>query len=108
MLSYAKGADAALMESSIPQIFAATAARFPDREALVVLHQNLRLTWRELHAAASRLAAGLAALGLEPGDRVGIWSANCAEWVVLQFAAAQAQLVLVNINPAYRSHELRY
>ena len=108
MLSYAKGPGAALMESSIPQILAATAARFPDREALIVLHQNLRLTWRELHAAASRVAAGLAALGLDPGDRVGIWSANCTEWVVLQFAAAEARLVLVNINPAYRSHELRY
>ena len=55
-----------------------------------------------------QVAGGLTALGLKPGDRVGVWSANCLEWVLLQFATAQAQLVLVNVNPAYRSHELRY
>ena len=82
--------------------------RFPDRPALVVRSQGVRLTWREFAAEVEAVAAGLLALGLEPGDRVGIWSPNNAEWVLTQFATAKAGLVLVNINPAYRLTELEY
>ncbi|HEX8407198.1 MAG TPA: AMP-binding protein, partial [Duganella sp.] len=82
--------------------------QFGDNEALVVPHQNVRWSYREFDRRVSALAAGLLALGLEPGDRVGIWSPNCAEWVLVQFATARAGLVMVNINPAYRRSELEY
>jgi fatty-acyl-CoA synthase len=108
MLSYARGPEVPLLESPIYEIFAATAERSPDRPALIVCHQNVRLTWGELRGRVEAVARGLAGLGLRPGDRVGVWASNCLEWVLLQFACAQAQMVLVNINPAYRSHELRY
>jgi fatty-acyl-CoA synthase len=108
MLSYACGPDAPLIEDSIGEVFAETASRFPNNLALVVRHQNVRLTWRALAEQVDGVARSLAALGLGPGDRAGIWSASCVEWILLQLACAQAQVVLVNINPAYRSHELRY
>ena len=97
-----------LLEKTISQALHDAAAKFPDRDALVVLHQNIRLKWRELDAEATRVARGLAGLGLRPGDRAGIWASNCAEWVLLQHAAARSGVVLVNVNPAYRSYELRY
>jgi len=97
-----------LLEKTISQALRDAAAKFPDRDALVVLHQNIRLTWRELDSEVTRVARGLASLGLRPGDRAGIWASNCAEWVLLQHAAARAGVVLVNVNPAYRSYELRY
>jgi fatty-acyl-CoA synthase len=84
------------------------AALSPDRPALIVRHQNVRWTYAELRQKVDDLAAGFVALGLKPGDRVGIWSQNNAEWVLTQFAAAKAGLILVNINPAYRVHELEY
>ena len=84
------------------------AQRLPDRPALIVKHQNVRWSYRELLAKVDALAAGLAGLGLEPGERIGIWSQNNAEWVLTQFATAKAGLILVNINPAYRSYELEY
>ena len=84
------------------------AQRHGDRPALVVAHQNVRWTYREFHERVNRLAAGLHKLGLRPGDRIGIWSQNCAEWVLTQFATAKAGLVMVNINPAYRRSELEY
>ena len=68
----------------------------------------VRLTWSELDREATRVARGLAGLGLAPGDRAGIWASNCIEWILMQYAAARAGVVLVNVNPAYRSHELRY
>jgi fatty-acyl-CoA synthase len=108
MLSYAQGPEMPLLEQSIDEVLASTAERFPANDALIVRHQEVRLTWSELRRQVDGLARGLRALGLGTGDRVGIWSANCAEWLLLQFACARAQLVLVNINPAYRSHELRY
>ncbi|UEM22909.1 AMP-binding protein [Skermanella mucosa] len=80
----------------------------PDADALVVRHQGVRLTYAQFKAETDRLAAGLIALGLKPGDRIGIWSQNNSEWVLTQFATAKAGLVLVNINPAYRTHELEY
>ncbi|HEY2707351.1 MAG TPA: AMP-binding protein [Caulobacteraceae bacterium] len=108
-LSWVKGADAPpLLESTIGQALDAAAITWRGREALVSSHQNIRWTWAELAHRADAFAAGLLALGLEPGDRVGIWSPNCAEWVVAQFAAAKAGVILVTINPAYRLSELEY
>ena len=78
------------------------------REALVVAHQKIRWTYSELKSRSDAFASGLLSLGLEPGDRVGIWAPNCAEWTVAQFATAKAGLVLVNINPAYRLSELEH
>ena len=84
------------------------AERYGDRDALVIPHQSVRWSWRQLRERADRLAAGLLGLGLNPGDRIGIWSQNRAEWVLTQFATAKAGLVMVNINPAYRRAELEY
>jgi fatty-acyl-CoA synthase len=78
------------------------------REALVVAHQKIRWTYAELKTRSDAFASGLLALGLEPGDRVGIWSPNCAEWTIAQFATAKTGLILVNINPAYRLNELEH
>jgi len=108
MLSYARGPATPLIEAPIDAVFSATAARYPDRKALISVHQQIRLTWRELGLQVDRVARGLSGLGLRPGDRVGVWAANCVEWILLQLACARTQLVLVNFNPAYRSHELRY
>ncbi len=85
-----------------------TVARWGDRPGLIVRQQGINWTWRELAGRAEAFAAGLLALGLRPGERIGIWSPNNAEWVVTQFAAAKAGFILVNINPAYRLTELEY
>lgn len=107
--SYVHGASATpLLGETVGELLDRVATRWPDRPALVVRQQGVRWTYRQFHAEVERVAAGLLALGLEPGDRVGIWAPNRAEWVVTQFAAPKAGLVLVNINPAYRSHELTY
>lgn len=107
--SYVRGdTSSALIEMTIGDCFDRTALRYPDGEALVVRHQDVRWTWGELKARVDRVAAGLLARGLKPGDRVGIWAPNCAEWVIVQFATAKAGLILVNINPAYRVAELDY
>src|ERR1700730_5416034 len=82
--------------------------RFADSDALIVRHQQVRWTYRELKERVGGFAAGLLALGLKRGDRVGVWSPNNAEWVVTQFATAKAGLILVNINPAYRLAEIEY
>src|SRR5277367_5170150 len=76
--------------------------------ALVSCHQGKRLTWEELRDAAERVARGLWSLGIRPGDRVGLWSTNCMEWVLVQLGCARAGAVLVNVNPAYGSHELAF
>lgn len=107
-LSYARGPEEPLLESTIGQTLSETASKFPEREALVARHQGIRLTWRDLDEQATCVARGLAGLGLGPGDRIGVWATNCAEWVLLQYGCARAGVVLVNVNPAYRSHELRY
>jgi fatty-acyl-CoA synthase len=107
-LSYARGADVPLLEKTISQAVRDRAAEFPEHDALIVRHQNVRLTWREFDRQVTRVARGLAGLGLRPRDRAGIWASNCVEWVLLQRAAARAGVALVNVNPAYRSHELRY
>ena len=108
MTSYSRGADLPLLDLTISQALSGAAERFGERDALIVRHQNVRLTWSEFDRAVTRTAAGLSALGLGPGDRVGIWAVNCVEWVLLQYGAARAGVVLVNVNPAYRSHELRF
>ena len=82
--------------------------RWPDREAVVVRDQDVRLSFAALRQEVDRLAAGLMALGLTPGDRVGLWSPNRIEWVLTQYATAKAGLILVNINPGYRAAELKY
>jgi fatty-acyl-CoA synthase len=108
-LSYVSGVgDEPLLYKTVGAVLEEAAARWGDREALVVRHQNIRWTYRELDAAADRLAAGFVHLGLEPGDRIGIWAPNRYEWVVTQFASAKAGLILVTINPAYRTSELEY
>ena len=107
--SHAQGAsDVPLIEQTIGAFFADMAARQPEHEALVSLHQGRRYTYRRLQSEASRLASALLGLGLLPGERVGIWSQNNAEWVLMQLATAQVGLVLVNINPAYRTSEVEY
>src|SRR6202050_4711541 len=97
-----------LIGDTIGVHFDKVAARFADRDALMVGAQNVRWTYGELKEKTDALAAGLLALGLTPGDRVGIWSPNNAEWIVTQFATAKRGLILVNINPAYRLSELDY
>src|SRR5215831_19160146 len=108
MLSEARGPVLPLLDVTISGALTRAAKAHPDREALIVSHQDVRLTWQQLDEAATRVAAGLAGLGLPPGDRIGIWAVNCVEWVLLQYGAARAGIVLVNVNPAYRSHELRF
>jgi fatty-acyl-CoA synthase len=108
-LSYVQGAsEKPLIGRTIGQFFDDVCAAWPARPALVVRHQNVRLSYAELRQQADALAAGLLTLGLQPGDRIGIWSPNNSEWVLTQFATAKAGLILVNINPAYRTAELEY
>ena len=97
-----------LIGETIGNFFDRTVEAHRDREALVVRHQNVRWTWGELGRRVDDLAAGLLSLGLERGDRIGIWSPNRYEWTLAQFATAKAGLVLVNVNPAYRRAELEY
>ena len=107
--SYVSGAsERPLLGVTIGEQLDLTAARFPDNEALVVPHQGVRWRYGDFKERVDRFAAGLLALGLEPGDRIGIWSPNNSEWALTQFAAAKAGLILVNINPAYRLAELEY
>jgi fatty-acyl-CoA synthase len=107
--SYAQGQETvALLEETIGVNLERTVARFGEREALVSSEQDRRYTWAELNEAVDELARGLIAAGLEKGDRVGIWSPNCVEWTLVQYATAKLGVILVNINPAYRSSELEY
>ena len=107
--SYVHGASSApLIGATIGSCFDDACARYASRQALVVRHQDLRLSYAELRERVDRLACGLIRLGLKRGDRVGIWSQNNLEWVLTQFATAKAGMVMVNINPAYRRAELEY
>ena len=108
MQSEAVGPDQPLIDKTIPEVFAETAAKFSDRDALISRHQQIRHTYGELREEVARTAAGLWGLGLRPRDRIGVWASNCAEWVYLQMAAPRIGAVLVNVNPAYRSHDLAY
>ncbi|MFY9835085.1 MAG: AMP-binding protein [Xanthobacteraceae bacterium] len=108
-LSYVHGAsDQPLIGETIGQFFDNACAKWASRPALIVRHQKVRFNYAELRQAVDRLAAGLLTLDLQPGDRVGIWSPNNSEWVLTQFATAKAGLILVNINPSYRTAELEY
>ena len=108
-LSYVHGAvDTPLIGETIGNHFSRSVARWGERPSLIVRQQGVRWNYAELGARVDAFAAGLLALGLEPGERVAIWSPNNAEWVVTQFATAKAGLILVNINPAYRLSELEY
>ena len=107
--SYTRGRqDQALLTQTIGQAFDATVARCADAEALVSRHQGLRYSWRELAEQVEVHARALMALGVNTGERVGIWSPNCAQWCILQLASAKVGAILVNINPAYRVGELEY
>jgi len=108
-LSIVRGVtDPPLLDVTIGAALDAITARLPEHEALVVPYQSIRWTWGEFTARVDAIACGFIAQGLKPGDRVGIWAANCAEWAVVQFAAAKAGLILVTINPAYRESEVEY
>jgi len=100
--------SAPLLEQTIGSNLAETVARFGDQEALVVVHQGIRQTWDEFSVIVGEVAKGLIGMGIESGDRVGIWSPNYAEWVYIQYATARIGAILVNINPAYRLTELTY
>ncbi|MDQ0740906.1 AMP-binding protein [Pseudomonas sp. W4I3] len=108
-LSYSRGSqDKALLAETIGQAFDRTVARYPDGEALVVRHQQCRYTWRQLAETVDVHARAFMALGMQVGDRLGIWAPNCAQWCISQIASAKLGVILVNINPAYRSSELEY
>jgi fatty-acyl-CoA synthase len=108
MLSYSRGPDQPLWEKTIGQVLDQTVERWGDSLALVSRHQSKRYTWRELRDRADCVARGLWSLGIRPGDRVGLWSTNCVEWVMLHLGCARAGAILVNVNPAYRTHELAF
>jgi fatty-acyl-CoA synthase len=97
-----------LIEETIGQVLDRAIAHWPDTEALVSCAQSVRWTFAEFGRRVDRMAAGLLALGLERGDRVGIWAPNCGEWTLTQFATARCGLIQVNVNPAYRLAELEY
>ena len=109
MESYAQGgAEPALLEETIGANLERTVRAHPDREALVEVASGRRWTWSELDRDVDALARGLVGAGLQVGDRLGIWAPNCAEWTLVQYATAKIGVVLVNVNPAYRTHELSY
>lgn len=108
-LSHVRGpVDAPLIEATIPEVLAATVARFGPREAAVFPAHGIRWTWDAFAAEVDALAGGLLELGLAKGDRLGVWAPNRPEWLLAQFATARIGVILVNINPAYRVHELEY
>jgi fatty-acyl-CoA synthase len=100
--------DRPLLYRTVDGVLKTAAAEGPERAALVVPHQSLRFTFAEFDRAVERIARGMIACGLEPGERIGIWAPNCAEWVLTLFAAARAGLTLVNLNPAYRTTEIDF
>jgi fatty-acyl-CoA synthase len=107
--SYVSGVgDSPLLGLTIGEMFDHIVAQYPEREALIVRHQGLRYSYRQLRQEVDRCARGLMALGLQKGERIGIWSPNRAEWTITQFASSTIGAILVNINPSYRVHELEY
>jgi len=107
-LSHTHGPSRPLLDLTVGALLDRTASRFPDRLAVASRHQNKRLTWAELSAAADNVARGLWSLGIRKGDRVGLWSTSCVEWIMMHMGCARAGAALVNVNPAYRSHELQF
>jgi fatty-acyl-CoA synthase len=108
MLSYSRGPDSPLLEITIGDLLRQTADRVGDHLAVVSSHQSRRLTWAELSDRADQVARGLWSLGIRKGDRVGLWSTNCIEWLMIHMGCARTGAILVNVNPAYRSHELQF
>ena len=107
--SYAHGtSETPLLGETIGACLNRIAAEFGDRDALISCHQRIRYTYRELHREVERVACGLLSVGVKHGDRVGVWSPNCAEWLIAQYALAKAGAIMVNINPAYRLRELEH
>jgi len=107
--SFVQGVDTALLRfETIGQALDETAVKWGSHDALIVRQQNVRWTYTEFKQRVDALAAGLLALGLPPGDRIGIWAPNCCEWALTQFASAKAGLILVNLNPAYHAQELEF
>ena len=107
-LSYSRGEDRLLLELTVGDLLHRTASRYPDNLAVASRHQQKRMTWAELSEAADCVARGLWSLGIRKGDRVGLWSRNCIEWLMMHMGCARAGAALVNVNPAYRSFELQY
>ena len=103
-----RGGDEPLLGGTIPQHFKHIAQQFPDNDAVVCLSQQRRLSYRELDRAVDELARGLIGIGFSKGERIGVWSTNNIEWLLLQMATARIGVILVNINPAYRARELHY
>ena len=108
LLSYSKGPEISLLDRTIGEQLEINAKRFPDELAVVSCHQAKRLTWSQLLDAADRVANGLANLGVEANDRVGVWAMNCWEWLAVHMACARAGAILVNVNPSSRAHELGF
>jgi fatty-acyl-CoA synthase len=107
--SYAHGtSEKPLLGETIGACLDRIAGRFGERDALISCHQRIRFTYGELHREVERVACGLLSLGVERGDRVGVWSPNCAEWLIAQYALAKVGAIMVNINPAYRLRELEH
>src|SRR5262249_25120781 len=107
--SYTSGSsDTPLLGITIGDLFDQTVARYGDNAALIVRHRGIRYTYRQLKALVDRCARALMALGAQKGDRVGIWAPNCAEWIIVQLASTKIGAILVNVNPAYRLHEVEY
>ena len=108
-LSYAYGTSSQpLLGMTIGEKFDQACQQYAEQDAVVSLHQNVRLTYKELQAQVNAFACSLLKLGLKKGDRLAIWSPNCVEWTITQFAAFKAGIILVNLNPAYKSNELEY
>ncbi len=108
-LAYTYGAsNISLIGETIDQNLRKTVEKYPNKEALISVHQDYRVTYTEFYAQVTAVAKGLIALGVKQGDRVGIWSPNCYEWTLLQYATAKIGAIMVNINPAYRTSELIY
>ena len=103
-----RGGEMPLLGQTIAEHFAGIVSRFPEHEAVVAIPQNVRLTYIEFSERIDQLAKGLLGLGFGKNDRIGIWATNNLEWVLLQMATARIGAILVNINPAYRLHELEY
>src|SRR3990170_5242023 len=109
MESYAAGETSpALIEQTIGANFETTVASYGDHEALVEFASGRRWTYDELDRDVNALARGLIGAGIEKGDRIGVWSPNCAEWTIAQYASAKVGAILVNVNPSYRTHEFSY
>src|SRR5689334_22295575 len=107
--SYMHGpSELPLLGETVGRCFDRIAMNFPENDALVSCHQGIRYTWSQLHHEVETVARGLLSLGVQRGDRVGMWSPNCAEWLIAQYAMAKAGAIMVNVNPAYRLRDLQY